>query len=115
MNLEQRLIDFSIAIIKSSQNVKTDFAGSHLLKQIIRSGTSVSLNYGESRGAESRKDFTHKMKLVVKELRETHVNLKIMDGAGLFRNAEKGKMLENECNELISIFVASIKTIDSRN
>ena len=83
----------------------------HLSKQLGRSGTSASLNYGEARGAESRKDFIHKMNVGLKELRETHVCLRIIRNAGFFKDqALKLDKAITENNELISIFVQSIKT-----
>lgn len=77
---------------------------------MIRSGTSPALNYGEAQGAESTNDFIHKLKIILKELRETFVCLKIIKRKPLI---EPNDDLENtyiENNELISIFVSSIKT-----
>ena len=113
--LEQRLIDFAVAIIDISGNLKRNYAGIHLSKQIIRSGTSPALNYGEARSAESRKDFIHKSKIILKELRETNISLKIIKKAALFKSDVSSiDILLSECNELISIFVASIKTAQSK-
>ena len=75
-DLENRLVDFSVQIINLVKQTPKTRAGNHLAGQIIRSGTSVALNYGEAQSAESQKDFIHKMKVVLKELRETYVNLK---------------------------------------
>ena len=82
--------------------------------QIVRSGTAPSLNYSEAQSAESRNDFIHKMSVVLKELRETHSNLKIIFRAKLFlgQEIEIDKAIK-ENDELISIFVKSIET--SRN
>ena len=68
-DLEGRLIDYSVSIISLTRYVKGEFAGIHLSKQLIRSGTSTALNYGEAQACESRRDFIHKMKVVLKELR----------------------------------------------
>ncbi len=70
-DLEERLIDFSVLIIDIDNKMPNTKAGNTLAGQIIRSGSSVSVNYGEAQSAESRKDFIHKMKVVLKELRET--------------------------------------------
>jgi len=112
--LEERLIRFAVLIIQISQQLKNSKAGNHLAGQIVRSGTSPALNYGEAQSAESQKDFIHKMKIVLKELRETYINLKIIDYADL--SNDKNTILEalNECNELISIFVVSIKTAQEK-
>ena len=78
--------------------------------QITRSGTSPALNYGEAQSAESKKDFVHKMGICLKELRETFVCLKIIEKANLSSDLENLTKAKKEVNELISIFVSSIKT-----
>jgi len=94
--------------------MSTSFASEHLAKQLIRSSTSVALNYGEARSGESTKDFLHKMKISLKELRESYVNLKIQRGANLIKdNVELDRLLD-ENNQLISIFVSSIKTASAK-
>ncbi len=109
-DLEDRLIDFSIRIIKIVNNIPNTPAGSYLAGQLVRSGISVSLNYGEAQNAESRKDFIHKTKVILKELRESFINLKIIHRSGLYKNEDEIMEALNETNELISIFVKSIKT-----
>ena len=84
-DLEDRLIDFAARCIKVASALPGDKAGQHLMGQLTRSGTSPALNYGEAQGAESRKDFIHKMKIGLKELRETVVCLKNIVKAGLLR------------------------------
>ena len=109
--LEDRLVDFSVLIIEVSSNLQNSNAGRNMSNQIVRSGTSPALNYGEARSAESRKDFVHKVKIILKELRETRVSLKIINKANLFKKdlsfLHKATI---ECEELISIFVSSSKT-----
>jgi len=109
-DLENRLIDYSVFIIELIDEMPSTKAGNHLTKQLVRSGTSVSLNYGEAQSAESRKDFIHKMKIVLKELRERFVCLKIIHKAKLFKSLFKIDKLMQENNELISIFVKSVET-----
>jgi len=70
-DLEDRLIDFSVSVIKIADQLPKTYTGKHLGAQIVRSGTSPALNYGEAQSAESRRDFIHKMKISLKELRET--------------------------------------------
>lgn len=81
---------------------------------MIRSSTSVALNYGEARSGESSKDFLHKMKISLKELRESYINMKIQKGAKLILNVEELDRLFDENNQLISIFMASIKTASKK-
>ncbi len=109
-DLEDRLIDFAVLIIEISENLNNTRAGNHISGQIIRSGTSPALNYGEAQSAESRNDFIHKLKVLLKELRETLVALKIIKRGSLTNKIELLDKGTNECNELISIFVKSIET-----
>jgi four helix bundle protein len=109
-DLEDRLIDFSVLIIEIANELPDSKAGNHLASQIIRSGTSVSLNYGESQSGESRKDFIHKIKIVLKELRETYVCLKIIFKTKMHKSENKLQTAMKENDELISIFVKSVNT-----
>ena len=108
--LEDRIIAFSASIIKLSRLLPNNFEGKHISNQLIRSGSSVALNYGEAQAGESRKDFIHKMKVSLKELRETFICLKLIREVELIKSNEELKNLIKENNELISIFVVSIKT-----
>jgi len=108
IELERRLIDFSVLIIKISDNLPPTRSGNTLSNQIVRAGTSVALNYGEARSAESNKDFIHKCQVVLKELRETYIALQIILKSEMMedRICIDNALIEN--NELISIFVATI-------
>ena len=112
--LENRLILFAVNIIDLVKSNDESYAGKHLSGQIIRSSTSVPLNYGEAQSAESRKDFIHKMQLSLKELRETYVNLRIIEKANLNIKMDRISTLISENNELISIFVKSVETSKKR-
>ncbi len=109
-DLEDRLIDFAVLIIRITENLFNTKAGNYIGGQLVRSGTSPALHYGEAQSAESRNDFIHKLKILLKELRESRSAMKIIKNAPL---AEKMELVEKgliECNELISIFVKSIET-----
>ena len=114
-DIEDRLIKFSVQIIILCNHKNQSFAVEHLAKQLIRSTTSAALNYGEAQSAQSPKDFLHKMRLCLKELRESLVNLKIQKGAKLTKDLEKFDELIKENNQLIAIFVTSIKTSEQKN
>jgi len=109
-DLEDRLIDFAVRIIRTAESLPQTKVGNHVAGQLIRCGTSSAPNYGEAQSAESRADFIHKMKVSLKELRETRVWLLIIVRAKLIKPASKLEPLIEENNELISIFVTSIKT-----
>ncbi len=112
--LENRLIDFSVLIIDISENLKDSRAGNYFAGQIVRSGSSPALNYGEAQSAESKKDFIHKMKVCLKELRETFIALKIIDRSNLHLKYPRMNEAFKENDELISIFVASVNTSSAR-
>ncbi len=114
--LEERVIDFAVSIVNIVEEIKQSYAGNYYGNQLIRSSGSPALNYGEARSAESHKDFVHKMGICLKELRESHNCLKIIFRANLYIGEEE-KILKvlDENNQLISIFVASIKTSKNNN
>ena len=91
------------------QDLPLTKANSHLGMQLLRSATSTALNYGEARSGESKKDFIHKIKLVLKELRESLVCLKIILRIRQTNNLEKVQVLLKECDELVAIFVKLFK------
>jgi len=108
--LEERLINFAVMIIEIANTMEGSKAASHLSGQLVRSGTSPALNYGEAQSGESRKDFIHKIKIVLKELRETFVCLKIICKANLCKSDDRILKVMKENDELISIFVKSVST-----
>ena len=109
-DLEERLIDFAVRIIQMAEFLPKTRVGKHIGGQVIRCGTSPAPNYGEAQSAESRSDFIHKMKIGLKELRETKVWLRMIVKANLINPASKLDPLLDENNQLISIFVTSINT-----
>jgi four helix bundle protein len=109
-DLEERLINFAVLIIEIANELPNTKVGNHLSGQLVRCGTSPALNYGEAQSGESRKDFIHKIKVVLKELRETFVCLKIIHRAKLHKSEKKMQTALKENDELISIFVKSVET-----
>jgi len=107
-DLEERLIAFTVRVIGVVEALPGSRAGSHVAGQLVRCGSSPAPNYAEAQGAESRSDFVHKMKLCLKELRETRVWLLVIRGKRLIEPIEKLDPLITECNELIAIFASSI-------
>lgn len=108
-DLEERLINFSVTSIRLAEKFPKTFSGNHLAGQLTRSATAPSLQYGEAQAAESRSDFIHKMKIALKELRETNCCLKIVAKLNWFGPDILNPVLQ-ESTELISIFVKSIFT-----
>jgi four helix bundle protein len=108
-DLGERLIEFACKCLRVAEKLPNTAAGRHISGQLIRSGSSPALHYGEAQAAESSNDFVHKMKVCLKELKESFNSLRIV---GKMEWYERSILLEiqNENNELISIFVTSIKT-----
>ena len=109
-DLEERLVKFAVQIISLAEMLDDSVAGKYMAGQLIRSGISPALNYGEAKSAESMSDFVHKMKVALKELRETYISLMIIQEKPLIKKKELLSQCIKECNELISIFVKSIQT-----
>jgi four helix bundle protein len=109
-DLEERLIDFAVRIVHAAESLPKTKVGNHIAGQLIRSGTSPAPNYGEAQSSESRADFVHKMKVSLKELRETKVWLLMIIKADLIKSASRLKSLIDENDQLIAIFVSSIRT-----
>src|SRR5438477_590399 len=107
--LEKRLISFAAAIVSTSSKLPRTPQGRHICDQMLRSGTAAAANYGEARGAESRADFIHKLKIVFKELNETTIWLEII-GQTLLLSPENIVAIVTENRELCRIIAASIKT-----
>lgn len=112
-DLENRLINFAGVIIKLAGSLPDNYLGKHLGNQLIRSGTSPALNYGEAQGAESSADFKHKMSICLKELRESQVCLKIILSSSLVEKSLVHPIL-SEANELVAIFTTSVSTLNQK-
>jgi len=110
IELEERLINFAVMIVDLTESMTGGRSAQHLSGQLLRSGTSPALNYGEAQSAESARDFIHKIQIVLKELRETNICLKIIGRTNSVVNKEKLEAILKENNELISIFVKTVST-----
>ena len=107
--LEDRLVDFAVRIVKLSAALPRTAAGKHVAGQILRSGTSPAPNYAEARGAESTADFIHKVKIVFKELNETLIWMRVIQRSQLLREALINEILSKNL-ELCKIFAVTLKT-----
>ena len=108
--LEERLIDFAVLVNNVAYSQPFSRGGKYYRDQMIRSSSSCAMNYGETLGAESGKDFIHKNRIVLKELRETFITLRILKKLNINKNEKRLNLALKENNELISIFVKTIKT-----
>lgn len=107
--LEERLIDFAVRIIRLAAELPKTPAGRHISGQILRSGTLPAPNYGEARGAESKADFIHKIRIVLKELNETSIWLRIIEKSQLLKVTLLVDIIQ-ENGELCRIFTSTLKT-----
>ena len=109
-DLEERLIDFAVMVIDLQESLPSTKAANHLGGQLLRSGTSPALNYGEAQSAETKKDFIHKIRVVLKELRESHVCMRIIERKGMHQDTALVERAKAECQELVRIFIKSVMT-----
>jgi four helix bundle protein len=108
-DIAERLLKFAIRIIKLVNALPNTIVARHIAGQLIRSGTSCGSNYEESRGAESRADFIHKLAIVLKEIKESRFWLKLIYHAQIMKS-EQIELLIEECEELAAIIAKSIIT-----
>jgi four helix bundle protein len=113
-DLEERLLEYSVRIIKIVEQLPNTRTGNHVAGQLLRSGTSPYPNHGEAQAAESPKGFIHKLRISLKELRETQRWLKLIQRAPLIKKPELLDDILEETEELIKIFVTSIKTAEKK-
>jgi len=110
-DLEERLLNFTVGVVRLADALPNTKAGNHISGQLLRCGTSPLANHGEVEAAESRKDFLNKLRICLKELREIWRwlrligRLELADGTAL-----SGTLTEVE--ELIRIFAASVRTTE---
>ncbi|MBN1674744.1 MAG: four helix bundle protein [Kiritimatiellae bacterium] len=111
-HLEDRLLEFAAAIIRLTERLSPTRAGNHVGGQALRAGTSPLFNHGEAQAAESPRDFVHKMKVCLKELRDVHRALRLIALVPLITPPSEVEPLLAETDELIRIFAASIRTAE---
>ena len=112
-DIQERLINFAVTIIKFCSELPKNQAANHVAGQLLRSGTSPAPNYGEARGAESTKDFIHKLGITLKELNESGIWLEIIKRTEMM-SLNMVMPLTKECSELSKIIIASIRTASSK-
>ena len=114
-DLEERLLEYSVRIVKLVEQLPKTRTGNHIAGQLLRSGTSPYPNHGEAQAAESSKDFVHKLRISLKELRESKRWLKLILKVPLIDKSNLVDDILEETEQLIKIFVTSVKTADKKN
>lgn len=112
-DLEQRLVEFAVRVVKVCDALPRSSAGKHVAGQLLRSGTSPAANYAEACNGESRSDFIHKLKIVQKELAESLTWLRIISRSGILKPARLNAVMDENL-QLCKIITAFIKTSRSR-
>jgi four helix bundle protein len=111
-DLEDRLLEFAADIVELTDALPNSRSGNHIAGQLLRCGTSPLSNHGEVEAAESRRDFLHKLRICLKELRETKRWLRLIGKIKKLGPPTNFGVCLNEAEELIRIFVASIRTAE---
>jgi four helix bundle protein len=114
-DLEDRLVEFASRIVDVVEALPNTRAGNYIAGQLVRCGLAPALLYGEAQGAESRDDFIHKMKIMLKELKETRVCLKLIIRKEMIKPVNRLDEVKKECEELIKIVSKSIETAKTNN
>jgi len=113
-DLEERLLEFAVDVIRFVEKMHKTDAGRHVSGQVMRAGTAPMAHHGEAQAAESNKDFIHKMRVAHQELRETSRRLKVAYRVPLTTDIAENHRLLQETDELIRIFFASIRTAQQK-
>lgn len=114
-DLEDRFVEFAARVIDVVEALPNTRAGNYIAGQLVRCGLAPALNYGEAQSAESRDDFIHKMKIILKELKESRVCLKLMSRKQMIKPVKRLDDIKKECEELVSITFTSIETAKKNN
>ncbi len=114
-DMSERFMVLVVNIIILEKQLCKTYSGRHIYGQLFRSGTSAGANYEEARAAESKADFIHKMQIVLKELRESHFWIKLINATKMINSEDEIlKFLFNESKELASITAKSVITAKSK-
>ena len=115
ISLLKKLENWAVQISELKNHLDDSFLAEHLYKQIARSSTSVVLNYAESKAAESKNDFIHKLSIALKELDESKANLKLLRESDCCKNKKLINSRLRECNSFIMHIVKSLKTLKANS
>ena len=109
-DLEERLLNYAVSVVHLVGKLPRTRAGNHVAGQLLRCGTSPLPNHGEAQSAESQEDFVHKFSVCLKELREASRWLLLIKRVPLTKSTSEVEALLAETDQLIRIFVASLRT-----
>ncbi|GMN09600.1 four helix bundle protein [Croceitalea sp. MTPC9] len=107
-DLEDRLVSFAAEVAVFCKDLPSDMTGEYYGNQLLRSGGSSALNFGEAQGTNTKRDYINKASISLKELKESRVNLKILSKIN-YRSVDVRNQLLNEVEQLIKIIATVIK------
>jgi len=107
-DLEDRLLEYAATIVRLVERLPKTRAGNHVGGQLLRSGTSPLFNHGEAQAAESQNDFVHKLRICLKELRESQRALRLILKVPLVTEPQETQAAHRETDELIRTFVPTV-------
>ncbi len=110
--LSERFMNFAASVFKQSKKIYNNQLNRHVSLQLFRSSTAIGANYEEARGAESRADFAHKVKLSLKEARETSYWLQFIIKSEIDKSTEVAELLK-ESQQICDILAKSVKTLQN--
>jgi four helix bundle protein len=111
--LSERFLAYAVEIVRITTLLRKTATGREIAGQLLRSGTSAGANYEESRGAQSRADFIHKLQIVLKELRESLFWLRLTDKSQLLIERNLSAIM-SETKQLSNIIAKSLITAKQR-
>jgi len=114
-DLEDRLVALAVAVVRMTEGMPATPAGRYYGGQVLRSSGSAALHYGEAQGGETHRDFTHKLKIARKEIRESLLSMRIIMGAGLHRDKDLLAAINEEVRQLLAVLTAAVKTAEKRS
>jgi four helix bundle protein len=109
-DLDERLLVYEATIIKLVESLPSAIAGRRIGDQLLRSGTSVGANFEEAQGAESKNDLAHKLRIALKELRESNYWLRLLAKTEMLPQATLVVVID-ESAQLTAILSKSIATV----
>ena len=111
-DIAERLLDAVEGVRQLLAGLRVDAASKHVAKQLWRAATGGGANYEEARGAESRADFVHKIRVATKELREAYYWLRVVQRSNWLAAGAADRLVD-ELDQLVAILVASARTAKS--
>ena len=114
-DIKERTFEFGVQVVRLVNTLPRTVAGVEVGRQLVKSGTSIGANMEEADGAESKRDFIHKVSIARKEARETRFWLRVVRATGLNKDAQEINYLAQESDELVRILSAIIRSAKKSN